>query len=83
MAADKQQVPKYVTPYKYAKICGVSATAINNRINNKQLEVVDLENPIDGTVKRYIDTEKYPPAQTIAEMRNYPIESQRWGKKKE
>lgn len=73
---------KYVTPYKYAKLCGVSTTAINNRIKNGQLEVEEIENPIDGSVKRYVNTEKYPVTQTIAEIRSYSIETKRWEKNK-
>ena len=74
---------RYVTPYKYAQLVGVSTTAINNRIKNGLLTVEEFENPVDGSVKRYVDTEKYPPAQTIAELRSYPVESARWEKKKE
>jgi hypothetical protein len=70
---------KYVTPYKYAQLCGVSATAINNRIRNEQLQVVELSQP-DGSVKRYIDTEAYPPAKTKQELRSYPVASKRWAK---
>ncbi|WP_276499852.1 hypothetical protein [Pontibacter litorisediminis] len=78
MTAKKQA--KYVTPYKYAQLCGVSTTAINNRIKNGQLEVEEIENPIDGSVKRYVNTEKYPVAQTIIEIRTYSIETKRWQK---
>ncbi len=63
---------RFVTPYKYAQLCGVSATAINRRIERGQLEVMEMTNPIDGTSKRYIDTSKFPVEQTKAELRNYP-----------
>lgn len=67
-----QSPTRYVTPYKYAKLCGVSPTAINQRINRGVLVAEDITNPVDGSVKRYIDTEKFPPEETIADIREYP-----------
>lgn len=64
-----------------AKLVGVSTTAINNRIKNGTIEVEELQQP-DGTLKRYINTEVYPPEKIMTDIRTYPIESQRWGKKK-
>ena len=51
---------RYVTPYKYAKLCGVSTQAIYKRIAKGVLEKVELPLP-DGTIKEYIDLEKFPP----------------------
>ncbi len=81
MTQEQAKQPKYVTPYKYAKLCGVSTTAINNRIKNQLLEVEELEQP-DGTTQRYVNTEKFPVSQTVAELRNYPKGSRRWDKNK-
>lgn len=82
MAADKLKYSKYVTPYQYAKLCGVSTTAINNRIKTGLLEVEELPQP-DGTAKRYINTEVYQPEKVLSEMRTYPTETKRWEKNKE
>lgn len=64
----EEQHPKYVTPYKYAELCGVSPTAINRRIKRGVLDVVEVEQ-IDGSKKRFIDTETFPPAR----LNDYPI----------
>ncbi|WP_164851245.1 hypothetical protein [Larkinella soli] len=50
----------YVTPYKYAKLCGVSHQAIYERIQRGLIEVVQIPSP-DGQVKNYIDTDRFPP----------------------
>lgn len=71
-------IPRLVTPYKYAQLCGVSTAAIYQRISREILTVEEKEAP-DGTVKQYIDTEKYPPSRLI----NYPEETQQHKKKKE
>ena len=49
-----------VTPYKYAKLCGVTPQAIALRIAHKSLEVIEHKLP-DGSVKLYIDIEANPP----------------------
>ncbi len=51
---------KFTTPYKYAKLCGVTSQAIYDRIKNGTLKTVDKKD-VCGTVKRYIDLEKFPP----------------------
>ena len=51
---------KYVTPYQYAKLCGVSSQAIYSRISKGLIEKVQIPDPT-GAVKDYIDTDKYPP----------------------
>lgn len=51
---------KYATPYKYAKLCGVSTQAIYDRIKNGSLTTVQKED-ITGQVKNVIDLKKYPP----------------------
>lgn len=51
---------KFTTPYKYAKLCGVTSQAIYDRIKNGTLKTVDKKD-VCGTVKRYIDREKFPP----------------------
>jgi hypothetical protein len=50
----------YVTPYQYAKLCGVSSQAIYNRIAKGLLEKVQFPDPT-GATKDYIDIDKYPP----------------------
>jgi hypothetical protein len=52
---------KYATPYKYAKLCGVSTQAIYDRIKNGSLETVNRED-LHGEMKRVIDLKKYPPS---------------------
>ncbi|GHA81821.1 hypothetical protein [Pontibacter akesuensis] len=81
MATDKPMYTKYVSPYQYAKLCGVSTTAINNRIKNELLGVEELPQP-DGSTKRYINTEEFPPEKTISKIRSYPTETKRWEKGK-
>lgn len=66
----KNSTPRYVTPYKYAQLCGVSDSAIYSRINRGVLGVIEKEDEMDGTIKRYIDTEKYPPSK----LNDYPSE---------
>jgi hypothetical protein len=51
---------KYATPYKYAKLCGVSTQAIYDRIKNGSLETVEKED-FHGEKKRVIDLKKFPP----------------------
>lgn len=51
---------KYVTPYKYATLCGVSPQAIYSRIASGILEKVQIPAPT-GEMKDYIDIEKFPP----------------------
>ncbi|SFF21703.1 hypothetical protein [Spirosoma endophyticum] len=51
---------RYVTPYHYAKLCGLTRQAIYNRINTGTLLVVLLEGPT-GELIRYIDVEACPP----------------------
>lgn len=51
---------KLVTPYKYAKLCGVSPQAIALRIMRKTLPVVEHTNP-DGSVSQYVDVDANPP----------------------
>ncbi|MVM31188.1 hypothetical protein GO755_14190 [Spirosoma sp. HMF4905] len=51
---------KYVTPYQYAKLCGVSSQAIYSRISKGLVEKVQIPDPT-GSLKDYIDIEKYPP----------------------
>lgn len=65
----KKENQRFVTPYKYAQLCGVSDTAIYGRIERGVLEVVE-DKAMDGTVKRYIDTAKFPPVK----INNYPFE---------
>ncbi|RDV10738.1 hypothetical protein DXT99_25870 [Pontibacter diazotrophicus] len=72
--ADKAH-PRFVTPYKYAQLCGVSDSAIYGRIERGALEVVE-EQTLNGATKRYIDTDKFPPSR----LNDYPIEYK--GKKK-
>ncbi|PSR56058.1 hypothetical protein AHMF7605_22430 [Adhaeribacter arboris] len=67
--ADKKPVPQFVTPYKYAQLCGVSYTAIYGRIERGLIELSE-ETSMDGTVKRLIDTIKFPPTK----LNDYPIE---------
>lgn len=74
----EEQYPKFVTPYKYAELCGVSASAINSRIKRGALDVEDVPQ-IDGSTKRFINTEKFPPSRLI----DYPIEHKRPTKKKD
>lgn len=52
----KEDPNRFVTPYKYAELCGVSHQAINQRIMNKSIEVT-----LSGDGHRLIDTEKFPP----------------------
>lgn len=52
---------KYVTPYKYASLCGVKPQAIYQRIAKGTLEKVQIPSA-DGTMKDYIDVDKFPPA---------------------
>lgn len=52
---------KYVTPYKYAKLCGVSSQAIYDRIKSGSLETIE-KTDFQGEVKRVIDLKKYPPS---------------------
>ncbi|CAN5393441.1 hypothetical protein BH09BAC4_BH09BAC4_16040 [soil metagenome] len=51
---------RYVTPYHYAKLCGLTRQAIYNRINTGTLSVLLLEGPA-GEPIRYIDVEAHPP----------------------
>lgn len=51
---------KYVTPYRYAKLCGVLPHAIYSRIAKGLLEKVQIPDPT-GELKDYIDTERFPP----------------------
>ena len=51
---------KYLTPYKYAKLCGVSTQAIYSRIKAGTIEKVQIPDPT-GELKDYIDIEKFPP----------------------
>lgn len=52
---------KYATPYKYAKLCGVSTQAIYDRIKNGSIQTVDKED-LQGELKRVIDLKKFPPS---------------------
>lgn len=72
IAMAAENFPRFVTPYKYAQLCGVSESAIYGRIKRGALEVVE-EKSLDGTVKTFVDTEKFPPGRLI----NYPIEYSR------
>lgn len=72
----EEQYPKYVTPYKYAELCGVSPTAINRRIKRGVLDVEEVSQ-IDGSTKRFVNTEKFPPSRLI----DYPLEHRRAPKK--
>jgi len=72
----EKPIPKLVTPYKYAQLCGVSTAAIYQRISREVLEVVEKEAP-DGSMKQYIDTLKFPPSRLI----DYPEETQQHKKK--
>lgn len=72
-----KNTPKFVTPYKYAQLCGVSTAAIYQRISRGILEVKEVIG-VDETVKKYIDTEKFPPSRLI----DYPEETQQHSKKK-
>ena len=74
----EEQYSRYVTPYKYAELCGVSPSAINSRIKRGALDVEDVPQ-IDGSTKRFINTDKFPPSRLI----DYPIEHKRTPKKKE
>lgn len=56
----KKAQPRYATPYKYAKLCGVSTQAIYDRIKNGSLQTEDKEN-INGDLVRVVDLEKFPP----------------------
>lgn len=51
---------RYVTPYKYAKLCGVSSQAIYLRISRGVLDLIKIVGP-DGQEKSYIDIDKNPP----------------------
>jgi hypothetical protein len=51
---------KYATPYKYAKLCGVSTQAIYDRIKNGSLQTIEKED-LNGDKKRVIDLKKFPP----------------------
>lgn len=69
--------PQFVTPYKYAQLCGVSESAIYGRIERGIL-TVKIEVSLDGKEKRYIDTDLFPPEKLI----NYPIEYKKGKEKK-
>jgi len=47
-----------ITPYKYAKLIGVSSQAIYQRIKKGQIKTVQVTS-VDGQIKQYIDLEKY------------------------
>lgn len=68
---------RFVTPYKYAQLCGVSESAIYGRIERGVI-TVKVETSLDGKQKRYIDTEMFPPKKMI----NYPIEYKKGKEKK-
>ncbi len=51
---------RYVTTVEYAKLCKVTLSAIWLRIDKGTLELTDLPLP-DGSMGKYVDTEKYPP----------------------
>jgi hypothetical protein len=51
---------KYVTPYQYAKLCGLTRQAIYNRINKGTLEIVVLKEA-EGITSRYIYIDAFPP----------------------
>ena len=50
----------YVTPYRYARLCGVSPQYIYQRLAAGTLQKHTQPQP-NGTVRVFIDTEAYPP----------------------
>jgi hypothetical protein len=51
---------RYATPYRYAKLCGVSTQAIYDRIKNGSLTTI-FKDDLNGDRKRVIDLKKFPP----------------------
>jgi hypothetical protein len=51
----------YATPYRYAKLCGVSTQAIYDRIKSGSLTTEDRKD-INGDLKPVINLKKYPPS---------------------
>lgn len=52
---------KYATPYKYARLCGVSTQAIYDRIKSGSLKTEDRED-INGEIKAVVNLKKFPPS---------------------
>jgi hypothetical protein len=51
---------RYLTPAAYARLCGVSRTAIMKRVESGRINLTIRDNP-DGTRSKYVDCETYPP----------------------
>ena len=51
---------KYVTPYQFAKLCGVSTQAIYSRISKGTIDKVQIPDPT-GAIQDYIDVDRFPP----------------------
>ncbi len=49
---------KLTTPYRYAKLIGVSSQAVYQRIKKGQIKTVQVQS-VDGQIKQYIDLERY------------------------
>lgn len=52
---------KFATPYKYAKLCGLSSQAIYKRIKAGTLTVKTIKDQLTGEDKQVIDLAKFPP----------------------
>lgn len=62
---------KYATPYKYAKLCGISTQAVYDRIKNGSLKTVEKID-LNGDTKNYIDLKKFPPSKGRKNKENIP-----------
>jgi hypothetical protein len=51
---------KYATPYKWAKLAGLTTQAVYARLKAGTLETVRRED-LNGEVRRVIDLAKFPP----------------------
>jgi len=48
-----------ISPYKYAKLIGVSSQSVYQRIKKGQIKTVQVQ-AVDGQIKGYIDLDQYP-----------------------
>lgn len=55
------QKTTYATPYRYAKLCGVSTQAIYDRIKSGSLTTEERED-INGEIKTVVNLKKFPPS---------------------
>lgn len=51
----------HATPYKYAKLCGVSTQAIYDRLKSGSLKTIEKED-INGDLRVVIDLKLFPPS---------------------